>query len=475
LSYGLVWALGFSWFVTLYDAVGNVGPALPQMIRQGFFPGNLLTPAGVTQATNAALFGGVFLVLIGYPVGAIILSYLADVVGRRPMMIVSILLTGIGELALAVAPNYIIWDIFRFIVGCGIGADLALVITYLSEMSPAVKRGAYLNNTYIAGWVGVGFGAILATQIVLLDPSTGWRVAFGVAAVLAFAALALRTTAPETVRYLVKRGKFEEAERLVSNMEEVSMKRVHVTSLPKPTVMNFTLTQQNPFRALAKGRYIKRILVLFVFWFFLYWIQYPVSLSFDTYFPLVFGYTLSQANTFVNAFGYLAVGATAGAIFVRPFLKKVDRRILATVAASAWPIGLFIALQGGPSQNYGLIVAGILLTNVIGGGFTYQLMYLVSSECFPTAGRGTGYALSDGMGHIGGAIAILPAVLPALTIAVGAQYAFPLLGIPVIIAGLIVIAFIPKTVGKRLEEVNEAYVGTAGQMPAARNLPPPEK
>lgn len=256
-SYGLVWALGFSWFVTLYDAVGNVGPALPQMIGQGFFPGNLATVAGLNQATNEAIFGGVTLVLLGYPVGAIILSYLADRIGRRPVMITSIVLTGVGELILAVAPNYVIWDIFRFVVGCGIGADLALVITYLSEMSPSAKRGIYVNNTYIAGWIGVGFGALLATQIVTHDPVNGWRIAFGVAAVLAFFALALRSTAPESVRYLVKKGNFEHAEGLVSRMEQRAMQRAHVSSLPEPKPLSFAVKDQNPFRALAKPAYIK--------------------------------------------------------------------------------------------------------------------------------------------------------------------------------------------------------------------------
>ena len=213
LSYALVWALGFSWFVTLYDAVGNTGAALPYMLAQGFFPGTS------SQALSEALFGGVTLALAGYPVGAISLSYLGDRIGRRPVMIASVLLTAVGELAQALSPNYMVWDAFRFLTGCGIGADLALVITYLSEMSPSAKRGTYVNNTYIAGWIGAGFGALLATQIVVHDPTTGWRIAFGVGGALALVALALRSRAPESVRYLAKAGKFEEADKLVSSME----------------------------------------------------------------------------------------------------------------------------------------------------------------------------------------------------------------------------------------------------------------
>jgi len=450
LSYGLVWALGFSWFVTLYDSVGNTGAALPYMIAQGFFPGTS------SQALNEALFGAVTLALVGYPVGAIALSYLGDRIGRRPVMITSVVLTAVGELGLALAPNYVVWDVFRFVTGCGIGADLALVITYLTEMSPATKRGTYVNNTYIAGWAGAGFGALLATQIVIHDPTTGWRIAFGVGAFLAFTALVIRSRAPESARYLAKAGKFEQAEKLVSSMEQVSMIRAQVTSLPEPKTTSFALADQNPLKSLAKPVYIKRMLVLLVFWFFLYWVQYPFSIAWNTYFTEVFAYSPSDTTTLISLVGYVAVGATVGAILVRPFLNRVDRRVLATIAAAAWPIGLYIALQGGPSRDYLEIAGGLLLTAIIGGGFTYQLMYLASAESFPTASRSTGYSLTDGLGHIGGAIA--PSVLLPLTVIVGPSYAFPILGIPVVVAGLLVIAFIPRTVGKTLEEVNEAVV-----------------
>lgn len=459
LSYALLWALGFSWFVTFYDAVGNLGPALPYMIRQGFFPGDLLTKAGITQATNEAIFGGVTLALLGYPFGAIVLSYVADRLGRRPVLIASIVLTGVGELMLAVSPNYLIWDVFRFVVGCGIGADLALVITYLSEMSPSAKRGNYVNYTYIAGFIGVGFGSLLATQIVVNDPASGWRIAFGVAAVMGFFALALRSTAPESIRYLVKQGRFDHAEKIVSEMEQTAMARAHVTSLSEPNIVSYSLADQNPIRAIATARYLKRLIVLFIFWFFLYWVQYPFSGAWVTYFPQVFNYSSAESTTFITVFGFLGIGATAGAILIRPLLNRVDRRILATLAAVSWPIGLFISLEGGPSQNYFLIVSGGLLIAVLGGGFTYQLMYLTTAESFPNSSRATGYSLTDGLGHLGGAIA--PTVLLPLTLAVGPLYAFPTLGIPVILAGALVIAFIPKTVGKRLEEVNEGQDTTS--------------
>ena len=232
------------------------------------------------------------------------------------------------------------------------------------------------------------------------------------------------------------------------------MRRAQVTSLPEPKIVPFALADQNPLKALAKPVYIKRILVLFVFWFFLYWVQYPVSIAWNTYFTGEFGYSPAETTSAIALFGYLAVGVTVGAVLVRPFLTRVDRRTLATIAAAAWPLGLFIALQGGPSRNFLEMAVGLSIAYVIGAGFTYQLMFLTSAESFPTAARSTGYSLTDGLGHIGGAIA--PSILLPLTVIVGPTYAFPILGIPVVFAGLLVIVFTPRTVGKKLEEVNEA-------------------
>lgn len=95
--------------------------------------------------------------------------------------------------------------VFRFIEGAGIGGDLNLAMVYISEFAPASKRGKYANWIYLSGWIAVGVGATIAAFLVTSLSSIGWRLAFGIAAIMGFAALVLRTKAPETVRFLVKK------------------------------------------------------------------------------------------------------------------------------------------------------------------------------------------------------------------------------------------------------------------------------
>ncbi|TRM75469.1 MFS transporter, partial [Sulfolobus sp. B5] len=230
LSYAIIWAMGFSFFITLYDVI-NVGFALPYIpfVVTGF------------QASLVASLG-----LWGYVVGAPLFSYFADIIGRRPTLIFTALLTAIGSLGDALSVNYPMLAAFRFITGMAIGADLVLVMTYMSEMSPSAKRGRYTNLAFIGGWAGIGIGPFIAANIVTSIPSIGWRIVFLVGAILAFLALAIRAYAPETVRFLASKGKFDEAEKIISSMEKVSMIRTSLTSLPEPDMRMYNVPKQNP-------------------------------------------------------------------------------------------------------------------------------------------------------------------------------------------------------------------------------------
>lgn len=127
---------GIFLFITLYDVI-NVGFALPYV-------------PFVVSAAQASLIAS--LGLWGYVVGAPIFSYIADVVGRRPTLVFTALLTALGSFGDALSVNYPMLAVFRFITGMAIGADLVLVMTYMAEMSPAAKRGQYTNLAFI----GVG-------------------------------------------------------------------------------------------------------------------------------------------------------------------------------------------------------------------------------------------------------------------------------------------------------------------------------
>src|SRR5882757_1883626 len=81
--------------------------------------------------------------LIGYGVGAVILSSLTDRFGRRPLLLLTMVLTGLGSLYTALTHDYASFTLSRFVTGMGIGADLAIVNTYINEVAPRQSRARY--------------------------------------------------------------------------------------------------------------------------------------------------------------------------------------------------------------------------------------------------------------------------------------------------------------------------------------------
>jgi MFS family permease len=438
LSNSILWAIGFSYFITLYDAVGNLGTALP------YVP--FLNP----QLQSLIVAAG----LLSYIPGAIILGYLADILGRRNLLIFTIILTAIGSTGMAISNDFITLLIFRIIEGAGIGGDLVLTAVYITELAPAVKRGVYMNWIFIAGWIAVGGGATLTGILVTSISNIGWRISFGIAALLAVAALILRLNAPESIRFLIlKLGRVLEAEKLVRHMEEISIMKLGLTQLPQPKVMSYEPDLRNPLKILFKSIYIKRFVGILIFWITLYLIQYTFSGVIGS-FAQAMGVTGEAFVRLTLLTSYSALGATTMAFLMLLFIDKVDRRLLITIGSLGWLLGISISIYLFLQQSYFAMFIAQFFMNFLGGGLCYLAGYLLTAESFPTNARATGFALTDGLGHLGGGLG--PILLFPLISKVGPLYAWIILAIPVVIGSSLLWLLAPKTVGLRLEGTNEA-------------------
>lgn len=440
LPWGVLLALAFGYFIALYDVI-DVGIVLPYL---GF---------NAAQASLIASLG-----LFGYIPGAVALGYMADKVGRKPALIFTALLTMIGSLGNAISNSFPVFALFRFITGAGIGGDLILVPTYLIEMVPAAKRGEYFNLVYIAGWAGLGLGPFLASQIVLANPSIGWRIVFALSAALAFIVLIIRAEAYETVRFLALKGKFDEAEKAVRDMEQRAMKRAGVTSLPEPQVVYYPVQEKNPFAVLANPKYRLRILMVFLSIFFFYFGEYPYLVLFTTWTGDVLNFSQSLENTVTFYFGLAGIATFLGAIALHYVIDRVRRAYLTVFAYFVGMlIGVAIASYGAFTMNVPVMVAGFMLTNFIGVGWSNQLNYLNGTENAPTYARATSFALTDGVGHLGAALSLL-FLFPLMGV-IGDVPAWIVYQIPMVLAGIGLIFVLPNALRQRLENINEASAG----------------
>ena len=207
----VVVGLGTVWILDGLEVtmVGSVAGRLTEK-------GSGLTLSAGQVGTAAAIY------VAGACLGALLFGQLTDRFGRRRLFILTLGIYIVATVATAFSFSASYVYAARFFTGAGIGGEYAAINSAIDELIPARVRGRVdliINGSY---WVGAGIGA-LAT-IVLLNTSifaadVGWRLAFGIGAVLGLGIMFVRRTVPESPRWLFIHGREEEAERIVDRIE----------------------------------------------------------------------------------------------------------------------------------------------------------------------------------------------------------------------------------------------------------------
>ncbi len=170
-----------------------------------------------TQVTSAAT-----IYLAGAVLGAILFGYLTDRLGRKRLFLVTLATYSAATLATAFSGGFLTFGIFRFFTGLGIGGEYAAINSAVDELIPSKVRGTVdlaVNSTF---WIGASIGSLATLYLLFghsLPPATGWRYAFGIGGTLGIAVLGLRLYVPESPRWLMLRGREDEATRIVTDIE----------------------------------------------------------------------------------------------------------------------------------------------------------------------------------------------------------------------------------------------------------------
>jgi MFS family permease len=219
----VVIALGITWVldgleVTLAGALGGV-------LKLGNTLG--LTDAQVGASGTAYLAGAV--------VGALVFGYLTDRLGRKRLFTITLLFYLTATALTACSWNFFSYALFRALTGAGIGGEYSAINSAIDELIPARVRGRVDLIINASFWIGAAIGAgavvgLLNTGVVPI--SIGWRMAFGIGAVLGTIIIFLRHALPESPRWLMIHGREDEAEQIVHEIERKVT--AHPESLPPP-------------------------------------------------------------------------------------------------------------------------------------------------------------------------------------------------------------------------------------------------
>ena len=417
----------------------------------GFIMAALTTHWGLTHTETSWLASAGF---VGMALGATLGGLLADRFGRRNIFAVTLLVYGLATGASALAGGLAVLIALRFVVGLGLGAELPVASTLISEYAPRKVRGrmvVILEAFWAVGWLAA---AVIGAFVVPVSEN-GWRWALALGMVPAFYALYVRMKLPESVRFLESKGLHEEAEEIVAEFEasEPTRLKFQAENADGASDSSQVLDEKQLDAAILAGSdgasapvtsiwaapLRRRTAALWTIWFCINLSYYGAftwipSILVDQGFSLVKSFTFTLIITLAQLPGY------AVAAFL---IERWGRR--ATLAAFLAGSAVAAGLYGLAGQEWQIIAAGCLLSFFNLGA--WGALYAIGPELYPTTMRARGTGAATGFGRLASIIA--PLIVPPLLVFGGLPILFTLFGIAFAIAALAALA-LPELKGTRL-------------------------
>jgi MFS transporter, putative metabolite:H+ symporter len=400
----IFWLIGAGMFFDGYDLY--VGTSVLGATLAGKFS---------TLAQNAQFVSFTF---FGMTVGALVAGFLGDAFGRRFTYQINLLLFGIASLAAALAPS-MEWLIgARFLMGLGLGAEIVVGYSSLTEFVPPASRGKWLSLMAMIVVSGLPVTTLLGS---ILIPLVGWRSMFVIAGVGALFVWYMRKALPESPRWLESKGRIAEAEALVASIE----KECGAQSLPplRPAAPTRTFGANELLGPILLPRLILGSIVLIV--------VNTLIFGFVTWLPTFFvqqGMTLTKSFTYTLIMTLAApIGCALGSILADRLGRKTT-----IIAASALTIvfGLIYPSMTEPalfvSVGFCLLLSIYILVALLYGVYTPEL--------FPTEVRLRANGLCNMLGR--GATIISPFIVVSLFKSYGVS------GVTSLMIGLLIVQIV---------------------------------
>ncbi|MFD8194274.1 MFS transporter [Streptomyces wuyuanensis] len=419
--------------VTFFEAFDQLlaASALPVLMKEWH-----LTTG---QATLAVTAGSVGMLL-----GALAAGWMGDVIGRVRTVAIGVAVTALAGLAVALSTGIELFALFRFAQGLGIGGVVPVAATYINEIARSDKRGRFVLLYEMIFPAGLAVATLVSVWVV---PNLGWRAMFLIGALPVLIAAVLPRHVAESPRWLLARGRTEEAERVIGEIE-AEVARSTRAPLPEPAA---AATQEDSargrLRELFTGRYLRRTTVLSGLWFVAYYVNHGISVWLPSLYTRNFGLDLSSALVYTllsNVTGLL------GTLIVALLIDRVGRRPALVTALGGSALALLApALTGAVSGGQVALFASCTTF------FVYAIncgLYLYSPELYPTRNRAKGAAFGGLWNRLG---VILGPVVVGAILGSGGSLRLVFAQFAVVAAvGTVIACFAVETKGRTLEELN---------------------
>lgn len=454
---------GLHWRVFFLSAMGVfldgfdlfiIGIALPLIIRE-FAPG----PFEIGFIGAAAVLGSVF--------GGFLGGKFIDHFGRKSLYIIDMVFFVLFGLMSAF--SWDIWSLigFRFLLGMGVGVDYPICASYISEFMPTRIRGRMLISAFSFQALGMLSAALVGLIILnFYREDEAWRYMLAAGAIPALIVMFLRIYVPESPRWLIDKGKYQQAAEIIGSIvPEVKDK---INEIVANTIKHAEKVQKKKlqYSDLFKKKYLRRTVLAVVPWFCMDMATYGVGLFTPTILAII---------AYSNETNYILrdIASTEGAAYLDIFLvvgfalniwlvEKWGRIKLQIIGFAGMFIGLILLALAGLSSggvqtaSLYLIIPGFVLFNLLMNMGPNATTFILPAELFPTKLRASAHGLATSSAKFGATLGIF--ILPILKDSIGLSAALITLAVFVLIGLLITAIFRVQTMGKSLEEINPADI-----------------
>ncbi|MBQ9486486.1 MAG: MFS transporter, partial [Selenomonadaceae bacterium] len=333
--------------------------------------------------------------LIGMALGAVLAGTVADRLGRKKVFAATVILYSVATGLCAIAWSYESLLFFRFLVGFGLGGELPVAATLMSEYAPSHLRGRFivlLESFWGVGWLVAAFISYI------IIPQFGWHVAFLIGALPALYVFVIRLHMPESVRYLISQKKIDEAKQIILSLEvELGVKSEPFAKDLNAAERKSEDAAKPTFASLWTPQFRIRTIMLWLAWFGIVYSYYGIFMWLPS---IVF----SQGFEVVKTFEYVLImtAAQLPGYFAAAWLVDLIGR--------KYTLSIFLLMSGVCSYFFGnsataneLLMWGAAMSFFNLGA--WGVIYTYTPELYPTAIRALGSGWAAGFGRIGGMLA----------------------------------------------------------------------
>ena len=431
--YKLLVVTGLGWLFDSMDT-GLISFVLPVLAKEWG-----LTPEQVGWIGSVGL--------IGMALGAVLAGTVADRLGRKNVFAATVILYSVSTGLCAVAWSYESLLVFRFLVGFGLGGELPVAATLMSEYAPSHLRGRFI--VLLESFWGVGW-LVAACISYLLIPKFGWHIAFVIGAAPALYVFLIRLHMPESIRYLISKGRIDEAKSIVADLEcKLGVEGKAFDEKLSDVELGTNQQAKPAFSTLWAPQFRVRTIMLWLAWFGIVYSYYGIFMWLPS---IVF----AQGFAVVKSFEYVLIMTLAqlpGYFAAAWLVDMIGRR---------YTLSLFLLMSGVCSYFFGnaaspseLLMWGAAMSFFNLGA--WGVIYTYTPEMYPTSIRALGSGWAAGFGRIGG---MLAPMLVGVLLAGGAEMnvIFAMFASVFVVISAVVLGLGIESKRKSLEEIDKISV-----------------